>query len=192
MKVSNLLEIFNELCVELGLEDSPPILLTGKEAVNFVNNHFSKKKRKVKASQINGIFIYEDIDSEYVKACAMDPDLVKNGVICLIKVSESTLIHEMRHAYQFKNNCKHLFIENNKKLQEEYKKTYVYYPAERDAFDFTLDYLNKRLEKELTKGVLSKRRIKKMKRQILFYSFNYSYLKLRYYSGYRKILIENK
>lgn len=189
---SELSVTFDKLCKELGLEESPPTLLTGESAINFVTAHYAKRNKKLKPSLVNGTFIYENIDEDYVKENNLDKSCIKNGLVCLIKEDKSTLIHEMRHAYQFKHKCAYLFIENDEQLQKEYKKTYAYYPAEEDAFKFTIDYMEKEMQSESTGklSLLDHLNIKNMKFNLFMYKLNYALLKVIYYYGYKKMSLK--
>lgn len=146
MKKQAITSKFNELCVDLGLQENSPVLLIGKDAVKFIKNHFSKRKNKVKLSNLNGIFLYENLDESYIEINSIDKRCLENGVICMVKNKKSSLIHEMRHAYQLKNNPEYMFLEQDEELMKAYKKTYVYYPSEEDAFNYAIQCLKEEYE----------------------------------------------
>lgn len=162
-----MIHTFEKLCVELRLEKNPPVLLVGKQALDFIENHFADRNKRV-PSNANGFFLYENLNEEYIEKNNIDKRCYRNGVVCLLKDKKSTLIHEMRHAYQLQNNPEYMYLEKYEELSREYTETYVYYPSEEDAFTYTINYLKENSEKPF-------------KLDYLHYKLNYMLLRFEYY-----------
>lgn len=189
----SLLTIYNELCIELDLESKPPVLLTEKDAADFVENHFLNRDMKISVKNVNGAFLYENLDEDYIERNNIDKNCIENGVICMVKDKKASLVHEMRHAYQLKNNFEYMFLEKNAELKREYKETYVYYPSEEDAFNYTLSYLKNEVDKmyDFDANLYNIIKYLKLKRKYFLYKLNYQSLKLVYYWRNKKIKSEN-
>lgn len=201
MMKNNLLSIFEELCVKLGLENEKPVLLIGKEAVKFVKNHYSNRGKKIFTLPINGMFLYEGLDVNYLEDNNIDKRCIKNGVVCLFKKRKATLVHEMRHAYQLKNNPEYMFLESNEDLRKEYKAIYAYYPSEKDAFTYTIKYLKEESDKvysfhmndgNILEYILSYWKIKLAQSNHFLYKLNYSLLKIDYYYKNKRFIKKSK
>lgn len=157
MKKENILKKAQEIFEYYGIEqDKQPLVIYGTNAKNFykkylTNQGVSKFKAYLGMKNINGIFLYENIDVDfinqhlklYIKFNGLNEDCYKNGVVCLLTHSISTLAHEIRHVYQLQHDHLNEFmeIESTKELSAIYSKFYVFYPNEQDAFYATLDYL---------------------------------------------------
>lgn len=140
-----------------GIEkDKKPLVLFGQPAKEFYKNHLKSRglssiKAYLKMKKTNGIFLYEDLDIQYIKENlatylkknGFNEECYKNGVVCLFRNSIATLAHEIRHAYQLQHEDLNEFmmIEKSDALMYLYNKFYVYYPNEQDAFYLTLQYL---------------------------------------------------
>lgn len=187
-----LLSYFNKLCIELDLENEPPVLLIGAEAKRFIKNHYSNRNEKISISKTNAMFLYENLDEEYIENNSIDKRCIENGVICLIRSKKYSLVHEMRHAYQLKNDSEYMFLEEDENLKEEYKETYPYYPSEKDAFNYTIDYLRNEASQThnindgIVKYILRYCKIKLSFVNYLMYKLNYSTLKMEYYYRNKK------
>lgn len=145
------------ICNYYGItSEETPLILYGKNATNFYVNYlknegFSPSKIKKKVRSANGIFLYENTDSDYIEEKLskymmennLEQDCFKNGVVCMFNLKISTLAHEIRHSYQFNSYMKrYMMLEENEALKDIYRRTYVYYPSEQDAFLEALNYLN--------------------------------------------------
>jgi len=173
-----MIHIFEKLCVELGLESNPPVLLVGNQALDFIERHFADRGKEVPINA-NGLFLYENLNEEYIEENNIDKRCFNNGIICLLRNRKSTLIHEMRHAYQLKNNSEYMYLEKDERLSKEYTETYVYYPSEEDAFTYTINHLKENSNKPF-------------KLDYLHYKLNYMSLRLEYYIKIKFSLVKRK
>lgn len=185
--MDNLMRTYNNQCVRLGLESSPPILLVGEDAINFISNHYSNRDMKFSVKKTNAMFLYENLDEDYIEANNIDPSCLQNGIICLVKKREFSLVHEMRHAYQLKQGEDYMFLEENEGLKREYTQTYPYYLSEQDAFTYTIDFLRNEVLSNISDN---KVRFNLESQLSIFryfsYKLNYIGLKMEYYIRYKR------
>lgn len=195
MKRNEIMNVFNELCVRLGLENNPPVLLVGKDAKKFIKNHYSPKN----TPRVNGMFLYENLDEKYIESNNIDKRCIETGVVCLVKIKKSTLIHEMKHAHQLNKNHSYMYLESNEKLKKAYKKAYPYYPSEKGAFTYTINQLERYSDSiyryhmndgEVLKYILNYWKIAQAKSSHLLYKTKYKMLLVQYWLGYRKMIKE--
>lgn len=121
----------NKIIKELQFKHDP-IVLYGDEAFSFFKENvpaYHNKSDKQILMRAGGYFHYVNL----AQHC------VHTGVVCIFNGNIGTLAHELCHAKQFQNKNK--WMESRKWLKLFYKIGYAFYPIEREAFKYALNYL---------------------------------------------------
>ncbi len=122
----------NKIIEELKFKHKP-VVYYGHKAYDFLRDNVpaykNKTNKRIRCS-MGGCFL-SDLSDEYKET----------GVVCVFNGNIGTLAHELRHAKQYQDNSK--WIKRGKWYNFLYKYAYGFYPSEREAFQFAVNYLKK-------------------------------------------------